>query len=216
MRAPGPFPHVVPGTFETLANLNSAADGIRQSCAGRQTFGHPPLPAPSPLACAARGAPGQAHARVDRRVDSASMFACDRGCVLAHLFELMPKCLGLRLLSLDALLPLALLVAVLSVFAHRHSVLLEGVASAPRRHTKALKVGARRARRCASKGREGVYLCTAPPAGWRISGRQISCLLSVGEGSQPTKPEVRSRYRVLGRGTRGRRCRRPDAMGTRR
>jgi hypothetical protein len=32
----------------------------------------------------------------------------------------MPKCLGLRLLSLDALLPLALLVAVLSVFAHRH------------------------------------------------------------------------------------------------
>ena len=47
----------------------------------------------------------------------------------------MPKCFGLRLLSLDALLPLALLVAVLSVFAHRHSVLLEGVASAPRRHT---------------------------------------------------------------------------------
>ena len=77
MRAPGPFPHVVPGTFETLANLNSAADGIRRSCAGRQTFGHPPLPAPSPAACAARGAPGQAHARVD----SVSMLACDRGCV---------------------------------------------------------------------------------------------------------------------------------------
>ena len=71
MRAPGPFPHAVPGTFETLANLNSAADGIRRSCAGRQTFGHPPLPAPSPAACAARGAPGQAHARVD----SVSMFA---------------------------------------------------------------------------------------------------------------------------------------------
>ena len=43
----------------------------------------------------------------------------------------MPKCLGLRLLSLDALLPLALLVAVLSVFAHRHSVLLEGVPPLP-------------------------------------------------------------------------------------
>ena len=65
---------------------------------------------------------------VHARVDSVSMFACDRGCVWAHLFELMPKCLGLRLLSLDTLLPLALLVAVLSVFAHRHSVLLEGVA----------------------------------------------------------------------------------------
>ena len=77
MRAPGPFPHAVPGTFETLANLSSAADGIQRSCAGRQTFGHPPLPAPSPAACAARGAPGQAHARVD----SVPMFACDRGCV---------------------------------------------------------------------------------------------------------------------------------------
>ena len=60
------------------------------------------------------------------------MFACDRGCVWAHLFELMPKCLGLRLLSLDALLPLALLVAVFSVFAHRYSVLEVAMGSGTR------------------------------------------------------------------------------------